>query len=207
MGDVAAANPDTYFIVVDSTITDSEGNPMSLDNVYTMTFSEQESGFFAGRIGQVIVKFIPYALCGVGMCFMYASNRFSMFGEGSYLMSGCFVTIAAFALEPYHLPLIVMVPILLVVGAFFGGLIGFTPAILGAKLKLNELVTSTMLNYVCLYLTLWILKIHLADPDITFFASKILPRMVLASQFTVCFFDFLVGCTFRHTQDLIGIVH
>ena len=69
------------------------------------------------RIGQVIVKFIPYALCGVGMCFMYASNRFSMFGEGSYLMSGCFVTIAAFALEPYHLPLIVMVPILLVVGS------------------------------------------------------------------------------------------
>ena len=134
------------------------------------------------RIGQVIVKFIPYALCGVGMCFMYASNRFSMFGEGSYLMSGCFVTIAAFALEPYHLPLIVMVPILLVVGAFFGGLIGFTPAILGAKLKLNELVTSTMLNYVCLYLTLWILKIHLADPDITFFASKILPDNVRLPQ-------------------------
>ena len=37
VGDVAAANPDTYFIVVDSTITDSEGNPMSLDNVYTLS--------------------------------------------------------------------------------------------------------------------------------------------------------------------------
>ncbi len=48
VGDVAAANPDTYFIVVDSTITDAEGNPMTLDNVYTMTFSEQQSGFFAG---------------------------------------------------------------------------------------------------------------------------------------------------------------
>lgn len=48
VGDVAAANPDTYFLVVDSTITDAEGNPMTLDNVYTMTFSEQEGGFFAG---------------------------------------------------------------------------------------------------------------------------------------------------------------
>lgn len=48
VGDVAAANPDTYFIVVDSTITDGEGNPITLDNVYTMTFSEQEAGFFAG---------------------------------------------------------------------------------------------------------------------------------------------------------------
>ena len=48
IGDVAAANPDTYFIVVDSTITDSQDNPVTLDNVYTMTFSEQQSGFFAG---------------------------------------------------------------------------------------------------------------------------------------------------------------
>lgn len=48
IGDVAEANPDKYFIVVDSTITDSEGNAMTLDNVYTMTFSEQQSGFFAG---------------------------------------------------------------------------------------------------------------------------------------------------------------
>jgi basic membrane protein A len=48
IGDIASANPDKYFLVVDSTITDSEGNPMTLDNVYTMTFKEQESGFFAG---------------------------------------------------------------------------------------------------------------------------------------------------------------
>lgn len=48
IGETAEANPDTDFIVVDSTITDMEGNAMSLDNVYTMTFSEQESGFFAG---------------------------------------------------------------------------------------------------------------------------------------------------------------
>jgi len=48
IGDIASANPDKYFLVVDSTITDCEGNPMTLDNVYTMTFKEQESGFFAG---------------------------------------------------------------------------------------------------------------------------------------------------------------
>ncbi len=48
IGDIAQANPDKYFIVVDSTITDSEGNPMSLDNVSTMTFHEEQGGFFAG---------------------------------------------------------------------------------------------------------------------------------------------------------------
>ena len=48
IGDVAMNNPDKYFMVVDSTITDSQGNAVTLDNVYTMTFSEQEGGFFAG---------------------------------------------------------------------------------------------------------------------------------------------------------------
>jgi len=48
IGDVAMNNPDKYFLVVDSTITDSQGNAVTLDNVYTMTFSEQEGGFFAG---------------------------------------------------------------------------------------------------------------------------------------------------------------
>ena len=48
IGDIAQANPDKKFIVVDSAITDSEGNAPTLDNVYTMTFKEEESGFFAG---------------------------------------------------------------------------------------------------------------------------------------------------------------
>ncbi|MDD5930849.1 MAG: BMP family ABC transporter substrate-binding protein, partial [Oscillospiraceae bacterium] len=47
VGDVVLNNPDKYFLVVDSTITDSQGNPVTQDNVYTMTFSEQEGGFFA----------------------------------------------------------------------------------------------------------------------------------------------------------------
>ena len=48
IGDIVKSNPDKYFIVVDSTIQDSEGNPVTADNVYTMTFKEEESGFFAG---------------------------------------------------------------------------------------------------------------------------------------------------------------
>ena len=49
IGDIAQANPGKYFIVVDSTITDSEGNALSdVPNVYTMTFKEQEGGFLAG---------------------------------------------------------------------------------------------------------------------------------------------------------------
>ena len=48
IGDIVVNNPDKYFIVVDSTITNSEGEAVQADNVYTMTFKEQESGFSAG---------------------------------------------------------------------------------------------------------------------------------------------------------------
>ena len=51
IGDIVKANPDKKFIVVDSTISDSEGNPVpaaEVGNVYTMTFQEEESGFLAG---------------------------------------------------------------------------------------------------------------------------------------------------------------
>lgn len=51
IGDIAIDNPDTKFLVVDSTITHADGTPIEeapLPNVYTMTFSEQQGGFFAG---------------------------------------------------------------------------------------------------------------------------------------------------------------
>ena len=41
---------------MDSTIQDSEGNPVSADNTYTMTFKEQESGFFAGIAAALTTK-------------------------------------------------------------------------------------------------------------------------------------------------------
>jgi basic membrane protein A len=46
--DLAIANPDKYFILVDSFPADADGNEVSADNIYAMQFKEQESGFFAG---------------------------------------------------------------------------------------------------------------------------------------------------------------
>lgn len=45
---IAQDNPDVDFILVDSNPADAEGNEVEVDNIYAMTFAEQESGFFAG---------------------------------------------------------------------------------------------------------------------------------------------------------------
>ncbi len=55
-GDVVVANPDKKFIVVDSTITDSENNPIEGDNYYTMTFAEQQSAFPVGVAAALSTK-------------------------------------------------------------------------------------------------------------------------------------------------------
>lgn len=81
IGDIASANPDKYFIVVDSTITDSEGNAMSLDNVYTMTFREQESGFLAGVAAAMETKTGKVAVVN-GMAFPSNVNYQKGFESG-----------------------------------------------------------------------------------------------------------------------------
>lgn len=48
IGSIANDNPDVKFILVDSNPADAEGAEVSCDNIYAMTFKEQESGFFAG---------------------------------------------------------------------------------------------------------------------------------------------------------------
>ena len=45
---IAQDNPDVDFILVDTYPTDAEGNEVVVDNIYAMTFKEQESGFCAG---------------------------------------------------------------------------------------------------------------------------------------------------------------
>ncbi len=48
VAEVASDNPGKDFILVDTFPTDADGNEVSLDNVYAMTFKEQEGGFLAG---------------------------------------------------------------------------------------------------------------------------------------------------------------
>ncbi len=48
IGDVALENPDVNFILVDASAVDSQGEDVEAENLYSMLFKEQESGFFAG---------------------------------------------------------------------------------------------------------------------------------------------------------------
>ena len=48
VGVIAPDNPNTIVLLVDTAPTDEEGNTVVRENIYSMTFREEESGFFAG---------------------------------------------------------------------------------------------------------------------------------------------------------------
>ena len=56
IGDIAQNSPDVRFILVDTSPTDAEGNVVELDNLYSMTFKEEEGGFCAGVAAALATK-------------------------------------------------------------------------------------------------------------------------------------------------------
>jgi len=63
---VAEANPETYFILVDTFPVDDAGEEVTLDNVYAMRFAEQESGFLAGIAAALTTESGKVAFVGGG---------------------------------------------------------------------------------------------------------------------------------------------
>ena len=150
------------------------------------------------RFGQLMGKFIPYLLTGAGMCFVYASNRFNLIGEGVYLMSGCMVTYVAIQLRDTGIPHIMFVLILLIVGAAVGASFGAVPALLREKRGINETVVSIMMNWALLYLATYLVKTRMYDTTITYMASQELPA---AARLTT-----LVTRTQIHTGIIVGLI-
>ena len=56
IGSLMQDNPDRKVILVDTAPTDADGNTVELPNVYSMTFAEQEGGFFAGVAAALSTK-------------------------------------------------------------------------------------------------------------------------------------------------------
>ncbi len=132
------------------------------------------------RFAQVLSRMCPYMLIGCGMCFVYASGRFSVVSEGIINIAPIpvlyiiFCTTFGTEVMP-NLPKIVNQLIIIVTCAVVGGLISMIPAYGREKLGANEMVTSTIINYVCLYLALWVVRGYMADRSHSFLCTPDFP--------------------------------
>ena len=108
----------------------------------------------------ILAAMIPTIFTGLAVCVMFSSNQFNLAGEG-IVMAGGFV--AALAGIYIHMNTGWHAVICVLIAAVLGGLIMLIPALLKVKLGASEMVTSLMLNYVCMYLVLHFLNYNFAD--------------------------------------------
>ncbi len=135
------------------------------ESLYTFLTGPLES---IARIGNVIELAIPLTFTGLAICIMFEANQINCAVEGSFFMGAVIATaISVFVPLPKGIHQIF---IFLICGVS-GGIICLIPAFLKIKFQANELVSSLMLNYIVLYLGLFLVNRFLVDPQAGYFAS------------------------------------
>ena len=108
---------------------------------------------FIGSFGSIyglsesLVKAIPLLLCGVGLAIAFKAQFWNIGAEGQLLVGAIAATWVALFF-PFKLPDWAMLPTMFAAGFIAGALWALIPAILKAKLRVDEVITSLMLVYV-----------------------------------------------------------
>lgn len=141
------------------------------------------------RIGTMINLAVPFTLCGLSMCFMYAVNKFNLIAESIFMISACLITWAGLRLAPLNLPWYVLVPVLFLLATITGIIFAWIPAILDKAFHANVVVTSLMLNSAIQFLAVWILRYQMKDQSLAYMGSYETPK---AMQFPTLFGPFRI---------------
>lgn len=126
------------------------------------------------RIGSVINLAIPFTICGLSMCFMYAVNRFNLVPEGIFMLAACVITLISIQIGD-ALPAFIMIPLMMLIAFAVGVVVAFIPAIMERKFNANVVVVSLMLNSILSWLAVWLLQYKMRDPSISYIGSKEIP--------------------------------
>ena len=123
-------------------------------------------------IGSIFTTAIPICFTGLAVCIMFQASMFNMCAEGSFFLGAI---AAAWAATRVSMPGILGVLFPILAGGIVGAALCLIPALLKAKLDASEMVSSLMLNYISLYLGLYLLNNFLRDQSFGALASEKLP--------------------------------
>jgi general nucleoside transport system permease protein len=101
----------------------------------------------------------PLILTGLAVAIAFQAGLFNIGGTGQFLLGG--MAAVAVATRVTGLPGLLTLVLAVVAGALGGALWGFIPGFLRARTGAHEVITTIMLNFVAINLTLWLLKTSL----------------------------------------------
>ena len=109
-----------------------------------------------------ILKATPLLFVGVGIVIAFRAGVINIGAEGQMVLGGLFATMAALYLP--EMPSILMIPAVLIAGIIGGALWGWIPGALKAYYRVNEILSTIMLNIVAVQLMSYLLRGPLIDP-------------------------------------------
>ncbi|MDY6032060.1 MAG: ABC transporter permease [Treponemataceae bacterium] len=98
------------------------------------------------RFKQTINKTIPLVVLGLGTCMAFKMKFWNIGGEGQFYMGAFAATWVVMAMP--DLPAFVMIPLMMIAGFVFGGLLALIPVGLKVKWGTSETLVTLMLNYI-----------------------------------------------------------
>ena len=146
------------FIVTSFLILLAKANPFS---AYYHLLIEPLSSRFS--LLEVLVKSTPLILTGMAVTVAFASGYFNIGAEGQLYAGAIAATWVGTTFT--SLPAIVTIPLMIVLG-FIGGMVwALIPVLLKIKLKVDEVVTTLLMNSIMVYVVSWLLNGVWRNPE------------------------------------------
>lgn len=117
---------------------------------------------FQGIVGKpsyiawTIINAVPIILTGISVAFAFNTGLFNIGAEGQYIVGSIGAVIAGYCL---HLPPIIHPIVALACGALCGGIWGAFVGFLKSRFKVNEVISSIMMNWIAFYFSNFLLSL------------------------------------------------
>jgi general nucleoside transport system permease protein len=144
------------------------------------------------NVANSLLAATPIIMTGLATLIAFRAGIFNIGVEGS-LYVGAFAA-AWVGFTFVNAPGWVLIPACLLAGGLVGGVWGFIPGVLKARLRVDEVVTTLLLNYVAILLTGWLVTGPFLVPGMAnAMSAEIaeqaqLPRLLARSQWNAGFF-------------------
>lgn len=112
---------------------------------------------------ETLVRVVPLIFVALGIAVAFRTGIFNIGAEGQMLMGILAGTATALALT--GMPKYVVLPLSLIAGALGGGLWGALAGWLKARLGVNEILSTVMMNYIAAQFYGWLLRGPMIDPE------------------------------------------
>lgn len=104
-----------------------------------------------GVLSDTLVKASPLILTGLACLITFRMRLWNIGAEGQFFLGAFGATFVVQNLFDKTTPPWIFLPVMMVAGIIAGAVWGFIPGILKAKLGVNEIITTLMLNYIAVF--------------------------------------------------------